>query len=81
MRNLFANKGSGAIVRVERVDDSYATIATLLPSPAKYMMPLKEYDTVFIKSFRPATDDDLDRLNEKYKEFRLPKNAPEEWKD
>lgn len=81
MRNLFVNKSSGAIVRVERVDDSFATIATLLPRPAKYMMPRREYDTVFIRSFRMATDEDLDALNDQWQTFVLPANAPADWKD
>jgi hypothetical protein len=79
MRNLFVSS-SGAIVRVERVDDSYATIVTLLPTPAKYMMPKKEYDTVFVRSFRPATEEDLEALNQEYKTFKLPANAPDDWK-
>lgn len=81
MRNLFVNKSSGAIVRVERVDDSYATINTLLPKPAKYMMPAKEYNTIFVRNFRIATDKDLDALNDQYREFKLPTNAPDDWKD
>lgn len=80
MRNLFVNKGSNAIVRIERVDDSYATVVTLLPKTAKYMMPKKEYDTIFVSQFRPATDKDIDALNELYKTFVLPANAPDSWK-
>lgn len=80
VRNLFVNKSSGAIVRVERVDDSYATIVTLLPRPAKYMMPAKEYNTIFIRNFRIATDKDLDALDDPFREFKLPTNAPDDWK-
>lgn len=78
-KNLFTNNSSGAIVRVSRVDASYATVETLLPKPAKYMMPIKEYDSVFIRTFRPATDKDLEALDDK-KNFRLPENAPDSWK-
>lgn len=77
-RNMFANRTSGALCRVDRVDASYATLSILTPSQSKYMMPIKEYDTLFVRSWRPAELSDLEALGDS-EGFRYPANAPLEW--
>jgi hypothetical protein len=76
--NLYVNKSSGSLIRVDRVDASFCTYSVLAPDPSKFMMPVKEYDTEFVKYWRPATDEDLEALNNSPR-IRLPANAPSEW--
>ena len=74
-RNLFVNRESGAMCRVTHTDDSYAYLEVVDP-PSKYAMPRREYDTVFVKLWRPASDEDVVRFEADYD---LPANAPAGW--
>jgi len=68
MRNIFVNRESGTICIVDRVDENietgtgYAQLRIVLPKESRYAMPLKQYDTEFVRTWRPATVEDLDRL-------------------
>jgi hypothetical protein len=44
------------------------------------MMPAKEYNTIFVRNFRIATDKDIAALDDPFREFKLPENAPDDWK-
>lgn len=78
MRNMFVNRTSNALCRVSRVDDSFATLSIITPSPSKYMMPIKEYDSKFAEQWRPATDADIEGMDD-VPSFRAPKNTPPDW--
>ena len=77
-RNLFVNRVTGSLCRIDRIDASFATLSVIAPTPSKYMMPIKEYDVHFIRSWRPAKEADFEALNAE-PSFRLPLNAPSGW--
>src|SRR4051812_23138414 len=77
MARMFINKDSGALVRVDRVDASYAYLTVLATLPSHYAMPRVEYDNTFIHLFRPA---DTGEINAAAEEAELPANAPDEWR-
>lgn len=78
MRNLFVNRTTGALGRIDRIDASFATLSVLAPGASKYMMPIREYDTTFVNQWRPAQEADLEILND-VPSFRPPANAPAGW--
>lgn len=78
MQSFFVNRDSGALARVKEVDDSFAYLEIIAPAAASYAMPLREYDESFAHSWRPALAEDLRSFTGKT--FRLPANAPEDWR-
>lgn len=80
MKSIFVNKGSGSIVQITNVDSSYAYIEVMFPDRSKWAMPLLQYNTTFIKEYRPATAKDLEAIMKDSKNFILPENAPDDWK-
>lgn len=79
LRNYFVNRETGALARITGVDDTYAYQEILAPKAGpRYSMPLSEYDHTFVRFWRPATTDDL--VAEDTASFRLPANAPEDWR-
>lgn len=78
VRNLFVNRATGAIARIDGIDASFVILNIIAPSSSKYSMPVKEYDSTFIKVWRPATEADLDALDN-VQTFRYPHNAPSDW--
>jgi hypothetical protein len=80
-RCWFVNVSSGAVAFVKEVGSYHAQlqIVTREGSTSTYAMPLVEYDSNFVKAWRPATVEDL-RIHEG-QTFRLPLNAPPDWQD
>lgn len=76
----FVNKDSGHIVHVTGVDGSFARMQFDYGdgTARSFDMPIAQYDTDFVAIYRPATAADLSR--ETNPDFRLPLNAPEDWK-
>lgn len=77
MARMFINKDSGALVRVDRVDASFAYITVLAKLPSTFAMPRREYDTTFIHLFRPAETGEIEAAEA---ELELPANAPASWR-
>lgn len=57
--NLFANRESGQVVRVEGVNDSWASITVLRALPSKFNMGVGEYDSVFVERYVPIDAGDM----------------------
>lgn len=53
-QTLYVNRESGAICRIAKVDDSYAYLEIIAPSPSRFAMRRSDYDTQFAKAWRPA---------------------------
>ncbi len=66
-----------SIIKVTAVDGAYAYTASLTEPGKSYPMPIEDYDTKFLKSWRVATDEDLGILGSPDETFRAPANADE----
>ena len=69
--NLYADKESGLIRRIDRVDERYAYVTVLQALPSKYSMPVIEYDSTFMGRHTVIDAGDM-RLPDGY---RPPANA------
>ena len=76
MAAFYINNSSGVLVRVERVDSSYAYLTILGKLQSSYAMPRAVYDSTFVYTHRPANLGEVTPEAEKM----LPANAPDEWK-
>lgn len=78
--NLFANKETGILSRVERVDSAFAHIV-VLPNGRQlgsaWAMPLADYDATFALRMEPMAAGAGADLSD----MRLPANAPDSWYD
>lgn len=77
----FFTNDSGSLAFVASIDEYFAHLQIVHRSGAtsSYAMPIREYDSKFVKQWRPATIADLRPLEGS--NFRLPANAPPEWLD
>jgi hypothetical protein len=64
VKNLYVNRENpGTLMRLDSVDDHFAWISILTPSPSRYAMPIADYDGgVFEATWRKAEANDLDPL-------------------
>lgn len=83
--NIFANRDSGALCRVKKVDDSFAYIEVLGDQSSGWAgmsfnsMPVADYDEHFGDHWRPATAADLIGVDDD--DFRPPENIPDDWQE
>jgi hypothetical protein len=82
--NVFArrepdSRGNVQLIKVTAVDEAYARTFSLTEPGRHYDMPVGEYDSRFIRTWRPATEEDMASLGSPDEGFRLPGNAPKSW--
>jgi hypothetical protein len=76
---LFADRETGLLIRIEKMDQSYVQITVLTALTSHYSMPRAIYETDFVKRYRPATTEDLRK--QESGEIEYPRNAPPDWFD
>lgn len=83
--NIFARRlpdgvtGRPVLIKIVDVDEAHAHQMSVSGHGGTYDMPIKDYDTLFILGWRPATEDDMGSLGAPDDGFRLPANAPKSW--
>lgn len=73
MGPVFINRESGALIEVTDVGDPWTRYRVLGSLGGSMSIRTAEYDSTFIDVWRPATPEDLSRLESE--SFRLPANA------
>jgi hypothetical protein len=92
MGRYFVAREGGALIHVYDIDDTYAQCAFIgspaydsmkaagpggTPSArGKFAMPIAQYDSTFVRDYRPARTADLGGADQP---IRLPANATAEW--
>ena len=78
-KNWFTNRTNGIVMAVDSVDESFAKLVQVYPTgPTQnrmHNMPIAQYDTEFVRGFRPTTARDLGEESGPPQSFRQPANA------
>lgn len=53
MTHYFVDRESGQTIRIEKVDERYASVTVIKQLPSTWMMPVEMYDTIFVMRYLP----------------------------
>jgi hypothetical protein len=71
LTHYFIDRESGQTIRIEKVDERFASVTVVKRLPSTWMMPLDMYDTVFVERYLPLDVGDMAMPDL----YRLPANA------